>query len=81
MKRNSNFELMRIVSMFFVVLWHIILHGNVINNCANPTIKILLQIIMFCIIIHVNSFVLLSGYFQSKSEFKLFDARQDKNNS
>jgi len=69
--RSSNFELMRIISMFLVVLWHIILHGHVIENCINPAIKILLQIIMFCIIIHVNSFVLLSGYFQSKSEFKL----------
>lgn len=69
--RNSNFELMRIISMFFVVLWHVILHGNVIENCTNPAIKILLQVIMFCIIIHVNSYVLLSGYFQSKSKFKL----------
>ena len=31
-KRNSNFELMRIVSMAFIVLWHIIMHGNVISN-------------------------------------------------
>lgn len=71
MKRNSNFELMRIVSMFLIVVWHIIMHGHVIENCINPAIKILLEVVMFCIIIHVNSFVLLSGYFQSKSKFKL----------
>lgn len=70
-KRNSNFELMRIVSMFFIVLWHIIMHGNVLNNCANPAVKIILEFIMFIIIIHVNSFVMLSGYFQSQSKFKL----------
>ncbi len=69
--RNSNFELMRIVSMFLIVIWHVIMHGNVISNCANPTIKIILEIIMFLIIIHVNSYILLSGYFQSKSKFKL----------
>lgn len=69
--RNSNFELMRIVSMFFIVLWHVIMHGNVLSNCMNPAIKIMLEIIMFCIIIHVNSFIVLSGYFQSKSKFKL----------
>lgn len=71
MKRNSNFELMRMVSMFLIVIWHIIMHGHVIENCTNPAIKILLEIVMFSIIIHVNSFVLLSGYFQSKSKFKL----------
>lgn len=70
-KRNSNFELMRIVSMAFIVLWHIIMHGNVLSNCTNPAIKMILEFIMFLIIIHVNSFVLLSGYFQSKSKFKL----------
>lgn len=69
--RNSNFELMRIVSMFLIVLWHVIMHGNLLINCANPAIKIILEIIMFCIIVHVNSFVMLSGYFQSKSKFKL----------
>lgn len=69
--RNSNFELMRIISMFFIIVWHVIIHGNVLTNCTNPAIKIMLEIIMFCIIIHVNSFVLLSGYFQSKSKFKL----------
>lgn len=69
--RNSNFELLRIVSIFLIVLWHIIMHGNVIENCTNPAIKILLEIIMFCMIVHVNSFILLSGYFQSKSKFKL----------
>ena len=69
--RNSNFELMRIVSMFLIVVWHVIMHGNVINNCANPAIKIILEIFMFLIIIHVNSYILLSGYFQSKNKFKL----------
>lgn len=72
--RNSNFELMRIVSMFLIIIWHIIMHGNVLTNCANPAIKIMLEMIMFLIIIHVNSFVLLSGYFQSKSKFKLSKA-------
>lgn len=72
--RNSNFELMRITSMFLIVIWHIIMHGNVLENCANPAIKIMLEMIMFSIIIHVNSFVLLSGYFQSESKFKLSKA-------
>ncbi len=69
--RTSKFELMRIISMFLIVVWHVIIHGNVITNCMNPAIRIVLQVILFLIIIHVNSFVILSGYFQSKSTVKL----------
>lgn len=70
-KRKSNFELMRIVSMFFIIVWHVIMHGNVINNCTNPILRNLLQMVMFVLVIHVNSFVLLTGYFQSNSKFKI----------
>ena len=69
--RKSNFEIMRIVSMLFIVLWHIILHGHMIDNCTSTAISEYLKIIQFIIVVHVNSFVLLSGYFQSKSKFKL----------
>ena len=69
--RNSNFEVMRIISMIFIILWHIIIHGNMISNCDNEAIKLILQFLQYTIIIHVNSFVILSGYFQSKSNFKL----------
>lgn len=69
--RNSNFELMRIISMLFIILGHIIGHGNMLNNCANNTIRFILEILEYIFIVHVNSFVLLSGYFQSKSKFKL----------
>ena len=33
--RKSNFELLRIVSMFFIVLYHTIIHGHVIENSTN----------------------------------------------
>lgn len=69
-ERESNFELLRIVSMFFIVFYHTILHGHVLINCTNQTLKIILDIIMSILIVHVNSFVLVSGYFQSKSTFK-----------
>lgn len=69
--RNSNFELMRIVSMLFIILGHIITHGNMLMNCTNKSITLILDLLRYAIIVHVNSFVLLSGYFQSKSNFKL----------
>ena len=69
-ERNSNYELMRIISMFLIVLYHVILHGHLLYNCTNPGVKLILRFIMFFTLMHVNSFVLLCGYFQSKSNFK-----------
>ena len=69
--RNSNFELMRIISMLFIILWHILIHGHFFNNCENPSLKIIFAIILFAIAIHVNSFIILTGYYQSNSKFKL----------
>ena len=63
--RNSNYELMRIISMLFIVLWHVILHGNISSNCANDGILAIFDVMLLFIIVHVNSFVLLTGYFQS----------------
>lgn len=71
-ERNSNFELMRIISMIFIILWHIIIHGNLINNLSsNPEIQIFFDVLSFIIMIHVNSFILVTGYFQYDKEFKL----------
>ena len=69
--RSSNFELMRIISMILIILWHVIMHGHMIENSTNEAITIFLKFIMSIIIIHVNSFVILMGFFQSKSSFEL----------
>lgn len=69
MIRNSNHELMRIISIFFIVLWHCILAGN-LTNTSNPNTSMIYTLIQLIIIIHVNSYVLVSGYYQSKSTFK-----------
>ena len=69
--RQSNFELMRIISMFFIVLWHIIIHGHLIENSLNPKFSFIITLLKYIVIVHVNSYVLLTGYFQCKSKFKL----------
>lgn len=69
--RESNFELLRIVSMLFIILWHIIVHGRVMVNCINPAIHTYLEFIKFILVVHVNSFIVVMGYFQSKSKFRL----------
>lgn len=68
--RQSNYELMRIVSMFFIVIWHIIIHSGLMYN-TSPMISNILQFILFIIIVHVNSFVLITGYFQYDKKFSL----------
>ncbi len=68
--RNSNYELMRITSMFLIILYHVIYHGLVLQNCYNEGAKIILEVLEFFTLVHVNSFVLLSGYYQSTSNFK-----------
>ena len=58
--RNSNYELMRIVSMFLIVLYHVIYHGQVLQNCHNEGAKIILELLEFFIFVYVNSLILLS---------------------
>lgn len=70
-QRNSNYELMRIISMFLIVLYHVIHHGGTINLAVNPYCKEILHILELITIVHVNSFILVSGYFQSEGKFKL----------
>lgn len=67
--RNSNHEIMRILSMFYIVLWHVILYSGVLYT-KNESIKIICNMLLFLIAVHVNSFVLVTGYYQSKSTFK-----------
>lgn len=69
-ERNSNFELMRIISMLFIILYHIIIHGQVVELCTNDFLRTLFKIIEIATLVHVNSFILLTGYFQSTCRFK-----------
>jgi surface polysaccharide O-acyltransferase-like enzyme len=68
--RQSNFELMRIVSMFMIVVWHIIIHGKVLDNTIG-TMHILITMLLFICQVHVSSFILLTGYFQCDKKFKM----------
>ena len=63
--RESNFELMRIISMFFIVVYHILLGtgGSLIAHTSG-CLQIILRFISIICMVHVNSFILVSGYFQ-----------------
>ncbi len=68
--RQSNFELMRIISMVFIALWHFFLHGKIFDRTTGVD-HFIVVIITALIAVHVNSFVLLSGYFNYDKRFKL----------
>ena len=60
MEKDSRFELLRIIAMFCILFWHVKLHfmGGLVDY-HNIYISLLMPIIC----IHVNLFVLISGYF------------------
>ena len=68
-ERSSNLELMRIISMFFIVLGHVFLFGKLLE-VENKYLLLIYYFFEFILIVHVNSYVLVTGYFQSNSTFK-----------
>lgn len=70
LKRDSNFELMRISSMFLIVLFHTLMYSGFISHASGGMLVLLIfmkELTLVC----VNSFILVSGYFQCKSKLKL----------
>ena len=71
-KRQTNFELLRIVAMLMIVTLHFNLFGEVLNNVEIYSFNwYFFNILEFVCIIAVNLYVLITGYFMVKSKFKL----------
>lgn len=68
--RDSNYELLRIIATFFVVLWHAIIHANLLNKTSG-TVNFVLVALIFITIIHVSLYMLITGYYQCNGNFKL----------
>ncbi len=66
--RQSNFELMRISSMIFIIISHILVHGGIMENTTG-VLHLFFTLVMSFILVHVNSFVLLAGYFNYNKDF------------
>lgn len=72
-KREANFELLRIIAIIMVIILHYLSHAEVLPRigvratAVNVTASLLES---FCIVA-VNVWVLISGYFLSKSGFKV----------
>lgn len=70
--RESNFELLRIISMIFIIAYHLVYYSGInIFTQATEINKLWLLFIMLGGKIGVNVFVLISGYFSvTSSGFK-----------
>ena len=67
--RNSNIELLRIVAMFFIISHHFLVHGmNIWQNSSWDNLTLLSLDSLF--FIGVNVFVLISGYYTIRFDWK-----------
>ena len=67
--RLSNFDALKITAMLLIILGHVITYPNLISNTSGY-ISTTLEIIFFALCVHVNIFILITGYFQIDKEFK-----------
>lgn len=67
--RQSNFELMRIGSMFMIALWHMLCQGGILDSTTG-LVNALLTFLKGIIVVHVNSFIIVTGYFQCRNKFR-----------
>lgn len=69
--RNTGIDLLRVISMLFIVLLHTLVHGGILPGVAmqsaNYEIAWFLEIIACC---GVNCFVLISGFVNVKKEVR-----------
>lgn len=71
-ERNESLDLLRVLCMFLIVLGHSIVHGQVTEHVPIFSVNYFLTYILYALlIVHVNCFVLLSGYFQCEKEASL----------
>ena len=68
--RESNFELLRIITILMIIFYHFLYHTHFYYE-APYSIQIVIRFIVGFLIMHVNIFILLSGYFSYKNKFKI----------
>lgn len=70
--RDSNFELLRLICMFYIILHHFIVHGLKTAGYFGDDIDVSSLFFNSFFLIAVNCFVLISGYFGIKFSWKSF---------
>lgn len=67
-ERNPKFELLRISSMFMIIIWHILMYASVMDH-ASPHVQYILYLFQAICVVHVNSYILVTGYYQCRTKF------------
>ena len=70
-QRKSNFEMLRILAMIFIILSHYTLHGGLLKIDSYTPNKYIGSLCYLSGKIGVNLFVLITGYFLINSKFKV----------
>ena len=72
MERLSNFEILRIISMLLIICHHFALYSGCRYPSSTITMNsVFIQFLSYGGQLGVNLFVLISGYFLVKNEFKV----------
>ena len=70
-KRQMNFELLRILCMYMIVVGHCLFHGRVTAKLGYGTMNYLASyLIQSFSVVHVNCFVMIAGYFSIDRGFR-----------
>ncbi len=69
-KRNTNFELLRIITMIMIIALHYNCHGQAMYKVQGKYYYVIWLIEILCLVA-VNCYVLISGYFLVNSKFNL----------
>ncbi len=71
--RNASLDVLRVLAMLMIVIGHCLLHGGILSAAsADSTGNYILAQIIYCMLkVHVNCFILVSGYFLCAGTFRL----------
>lgn len=71
-ERNTSLDALRVLCMFLIVLGHAMVHGHVLDTLSPNSINYyIVNILRAFLSVHVNCFVLISGYFLCTYKFRL----------
>lgn len=70
-KRNSNIDLLRILSMIMIIFLHLCSHGQLNRFFDISAMGIVLKCLHIVSLTSVNIFVFISGYYLVESKFKI----------
>ena len=69
-QRDSRFEFLRLISIFAIVLHHLVIHTSVLTLPPLTFNRTVAQLFDIGGKVGVNCFILITGYFQCCSSFK-----------